>query len=123
MAFVSFRKVRGLIVFLPFLNFRIAHSATLDWRDRSLVENSLACARISSRYFGSTTQIMYDRYGKPPSIQAGQKKVDAILNLLVERAPWAIFGYSDELNQTLRTNWGGFVAAVDAKRCGVSSTT
>jgi hypothetical protein len=28
MAFVSFRKVRGLIVFLPFLKFMIAHLAT-----------------------------------------------------------------------------------------------
>ncbi len=67
--------------------------------------------------------IMYDRYGKPLQMQAGQKKVDAILNLLAERAPWAVFGYSDELNQTLRTNWGGFVATVDAKRSGISSGT
>jgi hypothetical protein len=31
MAFVSFRKVRGLMVFFPFLKCRIAHSAVLDW--------------------------------------------------------------------------------------------
>jgi hypothetical protein len=37
-----------------------AHSATRDCRDRSLVENSLACARISSKYFGSTT-LSYSR--------------------------------------------------------------
>ena len=27
-----------------------------DWRERSLMENWFACARISSRYFGSTRQ-------------------------------------------------------------------
>jgi hypothetical protein len=56
--------------------------------------------------------------GKPLSMQARQKKIDAILNLLVERTPWAVFGYSDELNHTLRTNWSDFVAAVDDRKLG-----
>ena len=60
-AFVSFRKVRGLMTFFPFLKFRIAHSATLDRRERSFVENCFACARISSRYFSSTT-LLYSRH-------------------------------------------------------------
>jgi hypothetical protein len=60
--------------------------------------------------------IMYDRWGKPLQMQTKQKKVDAVLKLLAERAPWAVFGYSDELNKTLQTNWAGFVHAVDAKR-------
>ena len=45
-AFVSFRRVSGLIVFFPFLKCLIAHSATVDWRERSFVENCFACARI-----------------------------------------------------------------------------
>jgi hypothetical protein len=46
MAFVSFRSVRGLIVFFPFLKFIIAHLATPDCRERLLVENCIAPARI-----------------------------------------------------------------------------
>lgn len=65
--------------------------------------------------------IMYDRYGKPLQMQASQKKVDAVLSLLVERAPWAVFGYSDELNRALKYDWGAFVATVDARRSGVGS--
>jgi hypothetical protein len=65
--------------------------------------------------------IVYDRCGMPLQMQAGQKKVDAMLNLLAERAPWAIFGYSDELKQALRSDWGGLVAAVDARRSPVQS--
>ena len=36
MTLVSFRKVRGLMVFLPFLKLMIAHLATPDWRERRL---------------------------------------------------------------------------------------
>jgi hypothetical protein len=48
------------MVFFPFLKFLIAHSASLDWRDRRLVENCFASDRICSRYFGSTT-LSYSR--------------------------------------------------------------
>jgi len=59
-ALVSFRRVRSLMVFFPFLKHLMAHSATLDRRERSLVENCFASARISSRYFASTT-LSYSR--------------------------------------------------------------
>src|ERR1039457_1391826 len=55
MAFVSFRKVRVLIVFFPLLKLIIAHLATPDWRERRLVENCFPAARISPKYFASTT--------------------------------------------------------------------
>jgi hypothetical protein len=62
--------------------------------------------------------IMCDRFGKPLQMKARQKKIDAMLALLAERAPWAVFGYSDDLSKTLRTNWGGFIAAVDQRKAG-----
>ena len=46
MAFVSFRNVSGLMVFLPFLKFIIALLATPDRRESSLLENCFASARI-----------------------------------------------------------------------------
>src|SRR6185369_2818351 len=52
---ISFLSERDLIVFSPFLKFLIAHSASPDWRERRLAENSLAFIRIWSRYLGSTT--------------------------------------------------------------------
>ena len=64
--------------------------------------------------------IMYDRFGKPLQMQARQKKIDAMLTLLAERAPWAVFGYSDDLSTTLRTNWGGFIAAVVQRKAGAA---
>ena len=72
---------------------------------------------------GKTYQIiLYDRSGKPLQMQARQKKIDAMLALLAERAPWAVFGYSDDLSKTLRTNWGGLVAAVDQRKAGTAAS-
>jgi len=48
-AFISFRNVRGLMVFLPFLKFMIALLATPDLRESTLLENCFACARIWSK--------------------------------------------------------------------------
>jgi hypothetical protein len=62
---------------------------------------------------------MYDRFGKPLQMRSRQKKIDAILALLAERTPWAVFGYSNDLSTALRTNWGGFIAAVDQRKAGV----
>jgi len=45
-AFVSFRNVRGLMVFLPFLKFMIADLATPDLRESFLLENCFASVRI-----------------------------------------------------------------------------
>lgn len=65
--------------------------------------------------------IMYDRYGQPLQMQAREKKIDEMMNVLGERAPWAVFGYSDERQKLLRANWGGFVAAVDQRKAGAAA--
>jgi len=48
MAIVSFRKVRGLRLSLPFLKFMIADPATPDWLESNLLENCFASVRIWS---------------------------------------------------------------------------
>ena len=59
MAFVSFRKVRGLIVFLPFLKLMIADRATPDWRERRLVENFVASARAATNLLNDAHVAIY----------------------------------------------------------------
>jgi hypothetical protein len=54
MAIVSFRKVRGLIVFLPFLKLLIALLATPDSQERRLLENCFACVRPAKPDSGSS---------------------------------------------------------------------
>jgi|HubBroStandDraft_6_1064221.scaffolds.fasta_scaffold53289_3 hypothetical protein len=104
-------------VFLP-STFRLAmcHIPDLVWAYKRATTR-----RRNSQYIGTTYDaILYDRHGLALQMQADQKKVDAMLSLLAQRAPWAIFGYSDDLDQTRGKNWAGLVAAVDARRSGVS---
>ena len=64
--------------------------------------------------------IMYDRHGQPLQMKSRQKNIDEMLKVLAARAPWAVFGYNNDLNNTLRTNWAGFVAAVDQRKSGAA---
>jgi len=80
------------MVFLPFLKFLIAHSATQALRERSLVENCLACARISSKYFGSTT-LSYSR----KVLSAGSSVPDS--DIMDKSGPLAY--HSDAINVIL----------------------
>ena len=45
-------------------------------------------------------------------IDGNQKKVDEVLTLASERAPWAATGYSDELQRAYKSSKAGFVAEV-----------
>ena len=58
MAVVSLRRLRGLMVFFPFLKLLMAHSAAPDLRARSFVEKCFAAARTSSRYLASATLVL-----------------------------------------------------------------
>jgi hypothetical protein len=110
-------RVTTFWVFLPSMyGLAMCHIPDLVWAYKKVTTR-----RRNSQYMGTTHDvIMYDRYTAVPlQMRADQKRTDAMLSVLVERAPWAIFGYSDELDKTRQTNWGGMVAAVDAKRAGV----
>lgn len=104
-------------VFLPStFGLGMCHIPDLIWAYKKVTTR-----RRNSQYMGTTHDvIMYDRYTTVPlQMRADQKRTDAMLSVLMERAPWAIFGYSDEVDKNRQTNWAGMVAAVDAKRAGV----
>jgi len=104
-------------VFLPSaFGLAVCHIPDLVWAYKKVTTR-----RRNSQVTGTTYDvIMYDRYAASLQMRADQKKTDQMLNVLLERAPWAIFGYSDELDKTRRKNWDRLVGAVDAKRSGVS---
>jgi hypothetical protein len=97
----------------------VCHIPDLVWAYKKVTKHRTNFIPTGKTY----ALIMYDRYGKPLQAAAKQKKVDEMLAVLVERAPWAIFGYSDELNKALKTNWRGIVATADARRPGARSAS
>lgn len=97
----------------------VCHVPDLVWAYKKVTKHRTNFIPTGKTY----AAILYDRYGKPVQVGAKQKSVDEMLTALVGRAPWAIFGYSDELNKALKTNWRGIVATADARRTGVRSAS
>jgi hypothetical protein len=45
-----------------------------------------------------------------------EKDVDAVLNSAAERVPWAVFGYSKEIEERFNKNRPGFAATIEQRR-------
>jgi hypothetical protein len=59
---------------------------------------------------------LYDRDGVHFAVRADQKKIDALLGLLVQSVPWVLAGYAPELERAWQSNPQGIVAAVEQRR-------
>jgi len=55
-------------------------------------------------------------YGGAAEVTGREKNVDALLAFAAERAPWAIFGYSDDLNKLFKQKTQDFCAAVEQRK-------
>jgi hypothetical protein len=60
--------------------------------------------------------ILFDRYGSPIQADGAQKKIDRVLEIITLRAPWALLGFTKEINDFIRSDWHGFVTEIDARR-------
>ena len=55
-------------------------------------------------------------YGGSATIAGSQKKVDGLLEAAARKAPWAIFGFSKELEQAFNRDTQQFCGAVEMRR-------
>jgi hypothetical protein len=62
------------------------------------------------------TAVILGAHKQKFSVRASRKKVDALVAELNKRAPWAIFGFSEELRGTWNNNHPAFIAAIDDRR-------
>ncbi|HEV3219340.1 MAG TPA: DUF6709 family protein [Candidatus Acidoferrales bacterium] len=60
--------------------------------------------------------VISGRHNQSVTIRSSEKKVDALMADLIQRTPWAAFGYSPELVAAWKKNHAGFVAAVDDRK-------
>lgn len=60
--------------------------------------------------------VVCDRDGGQLSIRASEKAVDGLLGALAARAPWALAGWSADLEKAWKSRRAEVVAAVDARR-------
>ncbi len=92
-------------------NFQVMKLSDLAWLYKKVVKQ-----RGISTYLA----FFYDKHGKHVSVSARQKNVDAMLEAVAQRAPWAIPGYTPEIDKTWRKDRAVFLAAVEERRMQAS---
>jgi hypothetical protein len=60
--------------------------------------------------------VMYDRAGRNFEIKGKEQQVGEIMTILYDKAPWAVTGYSDELQKMWQKQRQELIDAVDARR-------
>jgi hypothetical protein len=65
--------------------------------------------------------MIYDRDGRTFEIKAKEKQVEEIMTILYDKAPWAVSGYSDELQKLWQKERQTLIAAVDERRSAAGS--
>jgi hypothetical protein len=68
----------------------------------------------------SYSAIIRDRSGELIEVAARQKKIDAMIAAVLQRAPWAIVGYNPAVESAWRNNREGFIRTVDERRAQVT---
>ncbi len=89
----------------------VCHIPDVVWAYKKVTSHSVNFIPTGKTY----TAIVFDRHAVSLELPAKQEKVDSILAMLAAKAPWALFGYSDELKKSIEADWNALLAAVDAK--------
>lgn len=84
--------------------------------------NKVTRRRVNGIPTGKTFEAqIWDRYGKLIGFSGAEAKILAALTAIRSAAPWAIGGYSAELEQAWKKNRAEIITAVDQKRAGTTA--
>jgi len=65
---------------------------------------------------GKSYEAIVNCYGRAATIPGKEKSIDQVLLFLQSKAPWAVHGFSDELQRLWTKNQPEFIAAVEERR-------
>ncbi len=94
-----------------FFSFDLLRVSDLLWAYKKITKHS-----VNFIPTGKTYAALLACYGGTAEIQNKEAKTDEILAFAAGRAPWAIFGYSDELAKAFKKDTKGFCAAVEQRK-------
>jgi hypothetical protein len=89
-----------------FREFSLHRLADLQW----------AYKRVTSQNMVKSYAAVLVMNGISVNVLGTEKNVDAVLTLASERVPWALFGYSKEIEDHFKQNRQGFTAAIEQRR-------
>jgi Family of unknown function (DUF6709) len=104
-----------LIRSAPFA-FDLLRLSDLLWAYKKVTKHSVNFIPTGKSYAGILVC-----YGGAAEVTGKEKNVDALLTFAAERAPWAIFGYSDDLKKLFKQKAQDFCAAVEQRKRELAS--
>jgi hypothetical protein len=96
-----------------FFTFDVLRLADLLWGFKRITKHS-----VNFIPAGKTYAAEFRCYGGLALLAASQQKVDEALQFAGTRAPWAIIGFSDDLQKLWNKDANAFAAAVQQRRAG-----
>jgi hypothetical protein len=100
------------------LAFDLLRLSDLLWAYKRVTKHSVNFIPTGKTYSGVLVC-----YGGAAEVTGREKDVDAMLAFAGERAPWAIFGYSDDLNALFKQKNPDFCAAVEQRKRDLARPT
>ncbi len=94
----------------PFI-FNVSRFEDLVWAYKKITKKSVNLIPVGKDYAA-----MLIFYGSSVEITSKEPKVDELLAYAAERAPWAIFGHTPELETAFKKQQQEFCAAVESRR-------
>jgi hypothetical protein len=99
------------LVHLGFFGIDVVRVQDLLWAYKKITKHS-----VNFIPTGKTYEAVVNCYGRTAAIPGKEKGVDQVLLFLQSKAPWAVHGFSDELQLLWTKNQPEFVAAVEERR-------
>ena len=94
-----------------FFTFNVLRFSDVLWGYKKVTKHS-----VNFIPTGKTYEAIVNCYGGTATIPGKDKKVEALLEFVQQRSPWAIFGFSDELAATFNKHLQDFTSAVEQRR-------
>lgn len=100
-----------------FFTFELLRLSELLWAYKKVTKHS-----VNFIPTGKTYEAVLFCQGGGATIAGKEKTIDGVLEFAARRSPWAIFGFSTELQQHFRKNAEAFRAAVEGRRRELAAT-
>jgi len=94
-----------------FFRFNVLRFRDLVWAYKSVTKKSVNFIPRGTDYHA-----LFICYGGRAVVQGPEKAIDEMLQAAAQRAPWAIFGYTEDLKKAFNEHTREFCAAVEDRR-------
>jgi hypothetical protein len=100
-----------------FFELQFCRILDIVWAYKKITSHSINFIPTGKTY----AALVFGRNGIPVEVDGKITKIDGLLQIIASRAPWAVIGFSKDLDKTIRANWLGFVAEIDQRHSNTNA--